>query len=106
MKIFRGTVDWLLDTKDKFVIFCKKVKRRQVTIEDVKCFIIGYTRYFLFTHRMSFLIRKKILKIYYKRLTKAKIECFENGQCEGCGCDFPAVLFCKKGCKLGCYEKF
>ena len=60
-------------------------------------YIVGTTRYFCYTHGLSFLIRPSVVNIYRHRIIWAS-PCVAKGECICCGCKTPDLMFAPKGC--------
>ena len=76
-----------------------KIKRN-----DIWCWCSGYYRWAVAT-TLPFLIRKHIREQLEWRFKKVNPVCKEQGSCLGCGCVYPQVVYCSKGCVLECYPK-
>lgn len=76
---------------------------------DVKNYIQGWSRYYLFYSKeffnidLSFMIRKHIREQIVVRINSMKDICYANGQCHICDCATTALQMCDKSCEGNCY---
>ena len=73
------------------------------TSRNIKSYIVGNIRYWLYTHKLGFLISLHVRQQYRYRLTKMNPECYYNGNCIKCGCLTPNLQFANKACEGKCY---
>jgi len=84
--------------------FIEAVREGKINREDVWCYFLGYWRFFCIRYA-PFLVRAHIVEQLAERSKRADPDCKKLGECLGCGCAFPAVMYCNKACILGCYPK-
>lgn len=75
-------------------------------LSDIRHFIIGEWRYFLFYAISPRLVSPRVRTVYKMRfwaVRESSNECIEDGACKVCGCTTPDLFFSDKACKGGCY---
>lgn len=75
-----------------------------MTISDLKNYVQGNIRYFLFYNPYGVgLIRDHILEQILSRVISMDEQCYNEGQCKMCGCKTTALQMCDKACDKPCY---
>ena len=65
------------------------ITKEQITFKNVKAFIQGYYRYYMYTWFKTKLLREHIVSQYQTRLNSVDKKCLNDGQCKLCGCAVP-----------------
>lgn len=88
----------------------------KITLKNIKKYIQGYIRSFVFKFRHKKYISKfaedlKVLQPHqieqYKwRLTVMNPKCLEEGKCVVCGCETPYLQMSSEACDGNCYPEF
>ena len=79
------------------------ITKEQITFKNVKAFIQGYYRYYMYTWFKTKLLREHIVNQYETRLNSVDKKCLNDGQCKLCGCAVPQLLWADKACDKPCY---
>lgn len=79
------------------------ITKEQITFKNVKAFIQGYYRYYMYTWFKTKLLREHIVSQYKTRLNSVDKKCLNDGQCKLCGCAVPQLLWADKACDKPCY---
>jgi hypothetical protein len=84
------------------------IQKSEITPKNVKAYIQGKVRYYLFYHSkrwMRNLIRLHIFEQINYRIKVMDKECYENGSCKMCGCETTALQMANKQCGKPCYPE-
>jgi hypothetical protein len=76
---------------------------RKYSISNIKAYLVGKLRYRCYDNAWSMFIRKHILEQIDQRLSWMSAACYNNGSCEMCGCETPALQMANKACDKPCY---
>lgn len=79
------------------------ITKEQITFKNVKAFIQGYYRYYMYIWFKTKLLREHIVSQYRTRLNSVDKKCLADGQCKLCGCAVPQLLWADKACDKPCY---
>lgn len=80
----------------------------KITLHNIKRYIQGTVRYFLFKYfskdgkDLKFLKEHQVEQFKW-RLKVMNPECLANGACVICGCDTPQLQMCGDACEGNCY---
>jgi len=72
--------------------------------KDIKNFIFGMSMHFMYTHNMKFMLRRKDVFRFLRRLKRVRPICMANGECMYCSCFVPE-MFWVKDCSDKCGKK-
>ena len=78
---------------------------KNLTITNIKSYIVGMFRYKLYYSKYKKFIRKHILEQIDFRIDYMKIDCYNNGSCVKCGCLTTALQMANKSCEGECYPE-
>ena len=77
--------------------------KAKVNLSNIIAYIVGNFRDKLFFSRCSFLIRPHIKEQIRMRLHSMQDVCYDEGSCQLCGCETPALQMANKACDKPCY---
>lgn len=75
----------------------------KVPLISVWYFVQGNLRYKLYYSKYKWLLRKHIREQIDFRIKAMRPTCYENGQCDVCGCQTTMLQMANKGCEGHCY---
>ena len=81
----------------------KRKVTAEVNFENIYAYVQGYLRYWFFYSRFDFLIPSYIREQIRFRIASMRRTCYENGQCEVCGCRTTHLQMADKACAGDCY---
>lgn len=88
------------------------MKTRKISKKDIKNYIVGWARYYIFYSKellkinLTGLIRPHIREQIEFRIKRVDRECYNKGSCKHCGCQVPALQMINEPCKGNCYGEF
>lgn len=74
-----------------------------ILVKDVKEFLTGNLRYYIYYKISPKLIPTHIREQYEARIKSMDKKCYNDGQCKLCGCKTTALQFADKACDKPCY---
>lgn len=72
-------------------------------IKDIRAYITGHIRYYLWYSKFYPLIPKYIREQITARIASMDEDCYNEGYCKMCGCQTTALQMANKSCTGGCY---
>lgn len=80
-----------------------QIRLKEITLSNIKHFIVGNFRYYLYYSRFKNLIPRHIREQIECRINSMNKECYNSGSCVKCGCATTALQMCDKACEGHCY---
>ena len=77
--------------------------KAKINFKNIIAFCQGTLRYQIYYSPFKFLIRKHIREQISFRINSMRRTCFNNGECEECGCSTTALQMANKTCGGNCY---
>ena len=77
--------------------------KAKINFKNIIAFCQGTLRYQVYYSPFKFLIRKHIREQISFRINSMRRTCFNNGECEECGCSTTALQMANKTCGGICY---
>ena len=77
--------------------------KAKINLKNIIAFCQGTLRYQVYYSPFKFLIRKHIREQISFRINSMRRTCFNNGECEECGCSTTALQMANKTCDGICY---
>ena len=77
--------------------------KAKINLKNIIAFCQGILRYQVYYSSFKFLIRKHIREQISFRINSMRRTCFNNGECEECGCSTTALQMANKTCDGICY---
>ena len=77
--------------------------KRKLSYKNIKAWLQGNLRYFLYYTSLKFLIRRHIREQIDARIKSMNQTCYNQGSCIKCGCLTTQLQMANKECEGNCY---
>jgi len=79
------------------------MEKKEINFENIKSYLLGNFRYFLYYSKAKKLIRPHILEQIDWRIKVMNSKCYNEGSCVKCGCTTTQLQMANKSCDKPCY---